>query len=649
MCGIAGIIVAPSAHVPPGALDAMTDALTHRGPDARGVWSDAATGVHFGHRRLSILDLSPGGAQPMTSASGRHVIVLNGEIYNYRQLRGDLDREAKIAWRGTSDTEVLVELIDRHGPEQAVARLEGMFAFAVWNRDTGEVTLVRDRFGEKPLYVAEIAGGILFASELGSILAFPEFDGGLDEHAADLFLQLSYIPEPLTPFRTVTKLPPGHLGVLRPGSSRLDVRCYWNPFRAALEARIAAITARTAPSDAIAAVETRLAEVVSNQMVADVPLGAFLSGGIDSSLVVALMQQASTRPVRTFTIGFKDEAYDEAPHARAVARHLGTDHTEAILDWREALDLVDRMATIYSEPFADSSQLPTFLVSRIARREVTVCLSGDGGDEVFGGYNRHAFAARFEPTRAMLPIPLRAAAGHALTSLAAPRHAGTLEALRERAGFARIGILAEKLDKLGSALSAPGDAALYAGLVRRDGGRISGATFESHLAPLIAALANRGHGLTETMMLLDTATYLPGDILAKVDRAAMACSLETRIPYLDHRLFELAWMVPIEARMSRGRTKSILRKMLQARLPAALFERPKAGFGVPIDAWMRGPLSTWIDDRIGQFASLYPRHAVATRTALTEFRAGRSHAHHFLWNAAALAGWRIAHAKANGL
>lgn len=649
MCGIAGIIVAPSARVPPGALDAMTDALTHRGPDARGVWSDAAAGVHFGHRRLSILDLSPGGAQPMASGSGRQVIVLNGEIYNYRQLRADLDREATIAWRGTSDTEVLVELIDRYGPEQAVARLEGMFAFAVWNRETGEVTLARDRFGEKPLYVAEVTGGILFASELGSILTFPDFDGCLDEHAADLFLQLSYIPEPLTPFRTVTKLPGGHLGVLRPGSSRLDVRCYWNPFRAALDARIASITAKTTAADAIAAVESRLAEVVSNQMVADVPLGAFLSGGIDSSLVVALMQKASARPVRTFTIGFRDEAYDEATHARAVARHLGTDHTEAILDWREALDLVDRMATIYSEPFADSSQLPTFLVSRIARRVVTVCLSGDGGDEVFGGYNRHAFAARFEPARAMLPAPLRTAAGRALTTLAAPRHANTIETLRRGAGFARIGILAEKLDKLGSALGAPGDAALYAGLVRRDGGRIAGTLLENHLAPLFAALANRGHGLAETMMLLDTATYLPGDILAKVDRAAMACSLEARIPYLDHRLFELTWKVPIEARISRGRSKAILRKMLEARLPAALFERPKAGFGVPIDAWMRGPLSTWIDDRIGQFARLYPRHAAAAQSALTEFRAGRSHAHHFLWNAAALAGWRTAHAKANGL
>ncbi len=639
MCGVAGILVAPSQRVPRGALDAMTDALTHRGPDARGVWSDAATGVHLGHRRLSILDLSPAGAQPMMSSSGRHVVVLNGEIYNYKTLRADLDRERLVAWRGSSDTEVLAELCDRYGVERSLSMLEGMYAFAVWCRDTAEVVLVRDRFGEKPLFVAEMPDGIAFASELKAILAHPRFEGERDDTASDLFLQLSYIPEPLTPFRNVRKLPAGHFAVVRPGETQIAPKPYWDPFRVALEARIAAIAERARPEDTVRAIEARLGTVIANQMVADVPVGAFLSGGIDSSLVVALMQRCSSQPVRTFTIGFKDEAYDEAPYARQVAAYLNTSHTEVMLDWREALDLVDGMAGIYSEPFGDSSQLPTYLVARVARRDVSVCLTGDGGDEMFGGYNRHGFAARFEAQRAFLPGPLRGLAGRALAVTSAPRHAETWQALQRRAGVNRIGILAEKLDKLGAALQAPTDRALYAGLVRRDGNRIGGDSLDRHLAPLADALANRGHSLAETMMLLDTVTYLPGDILTKVDRAAMACSLETRVPYLDHKLFELAWRLPIENRNNGGRTKAVLRTLLAKHVPPAMFERPKAGFGVPIEAWMAGPLSRWIEDRVAAFATSHPQHATTVRAALADFRAGRSHAHHFLWNAAALEGW----------
>lgn len=644
MCGIAGILVAPGGVVAPGALDAMTDALLHRGPDARGVFAEPARGVYLGHRRLSILDLSPSGSQPMESGSGRYVIVLNGEIYNFAELRARLDAERPVAWRGTSDTEVLAELCDRYGVETALECMEGMYAIAVWCRDRGELVLARDRFGEKPLFIAETPAGFLFASELKAILANPSFTGDSDETAVDLFLQLSYIPEPLTPFLNVRKLLPGHFAVLRPGQTRVAQQPYWSAATAALKARVDAVVTRKPAEEIVREVEARLEHVVARQMVADVPVGAFLSGGIDSSLVVALMQRCSPRPVRTFTIGFKDEAYDEAPYARAIAKHLGTQHTEAILDWREALDLIDKLPEIYSEPFGDSSQLPTYLVSRVARRDVTVCLSGDGGDEVFGGYNRHAFALHFERSRAWVPHALRSLVGGGLRLASSPRHAGRLRALQAASGLKGIRILAEKLDKLGGALQAADDTALYASLIRRDDGRIAGTALTRHLAGVGAQLANRGHSLSETMMLLDTLTYLPGDILTKVDRAAMAVSLETRIPYLDHEVFALAWSLPIEQRIKNGRTKSALRGILSKHVPNEMFERPKAGFGVPIDRWLREPLSDWIGDQVASFSLAYPRHAVAARGALSAFRSGQSHAHHFLWNVAALEGWRRAYA-----
>lgn len=647
MCGIAGILASPGRVVPDGALDAITDALTARGPDARGVFRDPEAGVHLGHRRLAIIDLTPGGAQPMTSASGRHVMVLNGEIYNYRDLRAELERDGAVAWRGASDTEVLLELCERRGVDAALARAEGMFAFALWCRDSRELVLARDRFGEKPLFVAETPDGIVFGSELASILAYPGFTDAADDAAIDLFLQLSYIPEPLTPFRHVRKLPAGHIARLKPGDRGMVPRPYWSAIEVAVAARREAVAARADSGEIVAAIAERLQRVVANQMIADVPLGAFLSGGIDSSLVVALMQRASSRPVRTFTIGFKDEAYDEAPYARAVARHLGTDHTEVVLDWREGLDLVERLPEIYSEPFADSSQLPTYLVASVARRDVTVCLSGDAGDEVFGGYNRHLFAMRQEKLRRLLPGPLGTGLGSALKAIAEPRRGGLLRTLQARAGRSGgMRQVSEKLDKLGRALRATDDLDLYAGLVRRDNGVIAGDGLAAALAPYQAALSGNGLSLAEIMMLADTLTYLPGDILTKVDRAAMAVSLETRIPFLDAEVFRLAWSLPIGERIAGGRTKAVLRRLLATHVPAHLFERPKAGFAVPIDGWLRGPLKGWIGEQVEGFARNYPRHAVVARAALAAFLAGRSHGHHFLWNIAMLQGWHQRHGRA---
>ncbi len=641
MCGIAGILTAPGRAVPDGTIDAITDVLGHRGPDARGVFRDRQAGLHLGHRRLSIVDLSPAGAQPMSSSSGRHVIVLNGEIYNHRELRADLERDGQIGWLGTSDTEVLLELCERHGVEVALQRAQGMFAFALWCRDSGELVLARDRFGEKPLFVAETPDGLVFGSELESILAYPGFSDDADDDAIDLFLQLSYIPEPLTPFRRVRKLPAGCFARLKPGDRTMVPQPYWQAGRAALEARAKAVGSGMRQEDIIAQLSRRLQYVVERQMVADVPVGAFLSGGIDSTLVVALMQRSSPRPVQTFTIGFKDEAYDEAPFARAVAKHLGTAHTEVILDWREALDLVESLPDIYSEPFADSSQLPTYLVSRVARQSVTVCLSGDAGDEIFGGYNRHLFATQYERARAFIPSPFRRSLGHALVGLAQPRRQRLLQWLKASAGKSGgTRLLGEKLEKLGSALHSSSDLALYASLVRRDGGLVPGEGLLRGLESVHDTFAGHDLSLAEIMMLLDTLTYLPGDILTKVDRAAMAVSLETRIPFLDHEVLELAWSLPISTRISEGRTKNVLRGLLNEYVPPALVERPKAGFGVPIESWLKGPLRGWITDQVQAFSRSYPRHATVARAALASYLEGRSHGHHFLWNIAMLQAWQ---------
>lgn len=652
MCGIAGILTAPHARIPDRALDLITDSLTHRGPDARGTFSDQSAGIHLGHRRLSIVDLSASGAQPMRSR--RYVIALNGEIYNHRQLRNELEREARISWSGTSDTEVLLHLIERHGIDASLARIEGMYAFALWDCIEHELVLVRDRFGEKPLFIAQTDGAIVFGSELRAIMAYPGFDAATDDDAISLFLQLSYTPETRTVFRGVRKLQAGHVAKLRPGDRDFTSGPYWQAKHSALDARVRAMTDNTCAKDTLVQIEERMREVVARQMVADVPVGAFLSGGIDSSLIVALMQQSASTPVKTFTIGFDEAAYDESNHARAVAEHLGTDHTEVILSSQDALAVIDDLPEIYSEPFADSSQIPTYLVSRIAREQVTVSLSGDGGDELFGGYNRHSFAEQLERKGKFVPRALRPALGQLPRFLAASRQQKLLASLQRLTGGDKISIMAERLGKLGTALQAETDLQFYASLLRRDEGVIGGDDLVLALTPLHDELANRGHSLAEQIMLLDTLTYLPGDILTKVDRAAMAVSLETRVPFLDHKLFELAWSLPIEERIKHGQTKYVLRQMLGRRVPEELFNRPKAGFGVPIEYWLRGPLKEWMTDYVSSFCTAFPQYAQGTRQMLSAYLKGENHAHHYLWNVAMLQSWRARfcaniHAERSGL
>jgi asparagine synthase (glutamine-hydrolysing) len=631
----------PGRPLPEGAAERMTDALIRRGPDARGVFLDEAAGVALGQRRLAIVDLTPTGAQPMTAVSGRYVMVLNGEIYNFRDLRAELEAAGIGPWRGTSDTEVLLNGIERWGLEDTLKRCDGMFAFALWDREARTLALARDRFGEKPLFIADIGEGIAFASQLGAIIGYPGFAGASDEAAIDQFLTLSYIPEPKTPFTNIQKLPPGSYAILRPGERSFTPIAYWSAAEAARSAHRNAARTPEAQAEVITAIEQRLHTAVSNQMLADVPLGAFLSGGVDSSLIVALMQAHSTRPVKTYTIGFEDEAYNEAPFAKAVAGHLGTDHTEVMVTWQDALDLVAGIADTYDEPFADSSQLPTCLVSKVARQHVTVALSGDAGDEVFGGYNRHKIALGFGRMFTALPAPVRQGVGGVIGGIArSSLMAGVEKALGAAGAQKRIKLLGEKASKFASALSCGTGLAFYLSLVRRDDGLSGVLPFSGDLDALDAALGVDGFNLAEKMMLLDTLTYLPGDILTKVDRAAMSVSLETRAPYLDHKLYELAWRLPADRRIKDGATKAVLRDLLYRHVPKDLIERPKAGFGVPIAAWLRGPLKGWMADLAADFIAETPRHAGLARTAQAALDAGSPTAHHLLWNIAMLQSWR---------
>ncbi|MCR6636419.1 asparagine synthase (glutamine-hydrolyzing) [Devosia sp.] len=647
MCGIAGILTGSDVQAPQDALEAITGRIRHRGPDASGLHREVDAPLQFGHTRLAIVDLTPSGAQPMLSHSGRYVIVMNGEIYNYRELRSKLDSEGVAAWRGSSDTEVLLAAFENWGVEAALSRAEGMFALGLWDRQERTLTLARDRFGEKPLYVGETKEGIVFASQLSAILAYPGFSGREDEDAIEMFLALSYIPEPRTPFQNVWKLPPGTYARLSPGQRKVEPVAYWDAGEAASQARQNVVDQALSTADIVQQIEKRLSDVIGNQMVADVPLGAFLSGGIDSSLVVALMQAQSSKAIKTFTIGFKDEAYDEAPYARAIAQHLGTDHTEVILDWAEALTLVERLPEIYDEPFADSSQLPTHLVSAIARRSVTVCLSGDGGDEVFAGYNRHFMATQYSRARAMIPTPLRRPTAHVLRAAAQPRFAGLLTKLGNIVGAKGVKLASEKLNKIGSALLSDSDLDLYLGLVRRDEGLVASEALRSHFLQEIEGIQGSVDGLPDTMMIMDTLTYLPGDILAKVDRAAMAVALETRVPYLDHQLFALAWSLPITDKIKGNRTKAILRDILSKHVPVEMFERPKAGFGVPIESWLRGELRDWAEANLSLFQDANPKYSGIVQAARDKFYSGEGHLHHFLWNVLMLQAWQARYRNAS--
>lgn len=600
MCGVCGVVSLGPDPVPVDVATSMVATLHHRGPDRRATWTDPTGRIALGHARLSIVDLSTAGDQPMTSADGRWTIAYNGELYNAGELRRALPSSVRL--RGHSDTEVLLESIAARGPLAAVTAARGMFAFVAWDAHESEAWLARDRFGEKPLYYGVHDDRLVVGSELKAMRAVPGFRPDLDRRALAEYFRWTHVPSPLSILDGVAKLPPAHLLRVSVGraAGRTGIRTgdlrptpYWSAPEAAAEA-----APQPAGDEAVDRVEEVLARSVSEQMVSDVPLGAFLSGGIDSSTIVALMQRASSTPVRTFTIGFEDRSYDESGFAAAVAGHLGTDHTDLVLSAADAMEVVPDLPTIYDEPFADSSQVPTTLVSRLARGSVTVALSGDGGDELFGGYERYRGIERLSRLRGLVPGPLRRGLGAALAGPSVAtwdRIGGALPAAVVPAGLRhRTG---HRLHKVAGLLGAEGRGSLYEAMmsIESDPGLVLG------VGPAVGTSwtvepPDRGFSPSERAMLVDTGAYLPDDLLAKVDRASMSVSLEVRVPFLSPEVFEVAWGLRPEDRIRGTEGKWVLRRVLDRVLPDHLVDRPKMGFGVPVGDWLRGPLRDWADD-----------------------------------------------------
>ena len=602
MCGIAGVWH-PQASLTSERLHdlagRMADAVAHRGPDDRGTWVEPEAGLGMGFRRLAIIDLSPAGHQPMVSASGRFVVTFNGEIYNYQDLRRELE-QAGATFRGASDTEVMLAGVERWGPAATFSRLWGMFAIALWDREERVLWIARDRLGKKPLYYGWLDGVFLYGSELKALRADDHGPSRVAPAALAAYLRFAYVPGPHCIYEGVRKLPPGAFAVVRPGRDP-EITRYWDPRQVAAGGRL---DAGQTDAGAVAALDTLLRDATRCRMVADVPLGAFLSGGIDSSAVVALMQAESTRPVRTFTIGFTEAAYDEARDARAVSAHLGTDHTELYVAPGTAQAVIPRLAEMYDEPFADSSEIPTFLVSEMARAHVTVAVSGDGGDEVFGGYNRYLWAPSIARRMSALPGPLVRAAGQARTWLSpAAWDALGRAGAAVGAGALKQRTLGDKVHKVGRALRAGTPDGIYRTLVSQwDAPPVAGGAREAGSWLDDPSVGEAAPDFVDRMMLLDTLSYLPDDILVKVDRASMAVSLEARAPLLDHRVVEWAWRQPRERRIRDGRGKWALRQVLGRYVPEALIDRPKAGFAIPVAEWLRGPLRDWAESLLSERA-----------------------------------------------
>ncbi len=644
MCGIAGFLGPAPGRTPDDArvaLEAMGQAIRHRGPDDAGVWCDVEAGVGLVHRRLSIVDLSAAGHQPMLSASGRYVLIFNGEIYNHLELRDQL-ADAAPAWRGHSDTETILAGFEAWGLEATLRRSVGMFALAAWDRQERELTLARDRLGEKPLYYGWQGDVLLFGSELKALRAHPAFVAPVDRDALPLLLRHNCIAAPRTIYRGIAKLVPGSLLTVAPGRRDVAPRRYWDLRE--VVARGLAQPFRGTADEAVDELEALLGRAVRGQMMSDVPLGAFLSGGIDSSAVVALMQAGSSRPVRTFTIGVPYAQYQEAEHARAVARHLGTDHTELEVTAQQALDVIPRLPELYDEPFADSSQIPTFLVAQMTRRDVTVSLSGDAGDELFGGYNRYVLARSLWSRFQRVPRPLRAGLGRAVTGVDPATWSRLLGPLQPRlpGGLAQANV-GDKLHKAADVMGARSADDLYRHLVSHwlEPTRLLPGATEPDTVLTTPDLQPRTDGFIHRMMALDLLAYLPDDILVKVDRAAMGVSLETRVPMLDHRVVEFAWTLPLEYKLRDGVGKWPLRQLLYRHVPRELIERPKMGFGIPIDAWLRGPLRAWAEDLLDPARMLREGwfDPAPVQARWQEHLSGRRNWQYHLWDVLAFQQW----------
>lgn len=643
MCGISGVFY----KTPTGAalieeeLRSMCSRIYRRGPDAEGVWCDAEHGIGLGHRRLAVIDLSAAGAQPMRSSSGRYMMAFNGEIYNHLALRSEL---AISDWRGGSDTETLLAGFDRWGIEETIKKTVGMFAMAVWDNATRSLYLARDRMGEKPLYYGYVGTGadqvLLFGSDLAALQGHSKFEASISRDALCTFLRFNCIGQQGTIYESFYKLPPGSILQFKPGGAVGIPKSYWS-FGAVIADGLNSPFDGTA-EQAVDRLEDLLRAAISRQMISDVPLGAFLSGGVDSSTIVALMQQQSARPVKTFAIGFHDKEFDEAKYAAAVAQHLGTEHTELYVSPSEARSIIPDLPQIYAEPFADSSQIPTALVSRLARNEVTVALSGDAGDELFGGYNRYQLTARLWGKLAMVPAPLRAAVAKSILSVSP-------DLLTRLLPFLPLSQVGDKLHKGAALLNSKDVNSLYLGMVSlwSDPASVVLGGRDSGLSRLETFAGNDQLSDIERMMAIDTVTYLPDDILTKVDRAAMAFSLETRVPFLDHEIVELAWRLPLEYKIRNGIGKWPLRQILYRYVPKSLIERPKMGFGVPIASWLRGPLKDWGNDLLNPSMLRADGffNAEEIRRKWDEHQSGKRNWQHQLWCVLMFQSWYLANAR----
>jgi asparagine synthase (glutamine-hydrolysing) len=648
MCGIAGLLRPGGADqaMLTGYANRMADALVHRGPDAGGCWTNAQAGVALGHRRLSVLDLSEAGAQPMRSECGRFEVTFNGEIYNHLDVRSELEAAgASPNWRGHSDTETLLYAVRQWGVAGALTRFIGMFSFALWDEKEHALTLCRDRFGEKPLFYGWCGPDLVFASELKALAVHPAWSPTLDRNALTAFMRYCYVPAPATIWQGIRKLSPASFVTFAAGASpgaMPEPVSYWSLRTQVVAAQGARIVDEVEATEEL---QRLLSVAIKRQCLSDVPLGAFLSGGIDSSIIVALMQAQATQPVRTFTIGFSEGAFDEAVDARRVAAHLGTSHTELHVDPKSAIDVIPRLARMYDEPFADSSQIPTHLVAALARQYVTVALSGDAGDELFGGYNRHVWGGQLYARLGKMPAALRRALS-ALLSAVSPEPAGTLVRLAQpllpaRLHIRRAGDQAAKLARIVRSTSFDDMYRLLCSIdsdpsqtVLQGAESVSWATdqMEKIKVPLDPL---------DRMTLADSLSYLTDDILQKVDRAAMAVGLETRVPFLDKDVVEFAARVPPGMKVRAGRGKWLVRQVLYKHVPAALIDRPKTGFSIPIDDWLRGSLKAWAGDLLSpdrlQRQGLFNTRLVGRR--FEEHLSGRRNHGHWLWNVLMAQAW----------
>lgn len=631
MCGIAGFLdlkkqtSTDSLHQ---LTTKMTDSMLHRGPDGGDVWVDAEHGIGLGHRRLAIIDLSAAGHQPMASMDGRFIIVYNGEVYNAEDLRPELEA-AGYSFKGHSDTEVIVNGFSHWGVEATIKKLIGMFAIACWDKQNKDFYLIRDRLGIKPVYYANTPTSLLFGSELKALYQHPDCPRSINQNAIAAYLRHNYIPGPLSMFQGIEKLMPGHI-LKRTNDGEQTITAFWS-----LEQIVQNRSIKPSSEQLVDELENLLGDAVKRRMIADVPLGAFLSGGIDSSTVAALMQAHSSQKVRTFSIGFEEEGYNEAKHAKAVAAHLGTDHTELYVTPEEAQNVIPLLPEYYDEPFSDSSQIPTYLVSKMTRGHVTVALSGDGGDELFGGYNRYMMAQKMENSLYKVPSPLRKVGAGVINCLSPQSWDNLFKLIPASKRPAQAG---DKLYKLAGVMGGSSED-FYRRLIShwtepetivKEAVEPKGLVWDERVKTLVPDFVER-------MQYLDTLTYLPDDILTKVDRASMAVSLEARVPILDHRVVEFAWNLPDDMKIRNGQGKHILREVLYRHIPKELIERPKMGFGVPIDQWLRGPLKEWANDLLHQENDFLNKEPILTKWQ--EHLSGNRNWQYHLWDILMLQSW----------